>query len=56
MRIYNRRERVAAQPIVTFTPHLVPMNRGILSTAYCKLKSPMTLPDLRALVSNLLQR
>jgi len=40
---------VAAQPIVTFTPHLVPMNRGILSTAYCKLKSPMSLPDLRAL-------
>jgi N-acetyl-gamma-glutamyl-phosphate reductase len=25
------------------------MNRGILSTAYCKLKSPMSLPDLRAL-------
>jgi N-acetyl-gamma-glutamyl-phosphate reductase len=40
---------VAAQPIVTFTPHLVPMNRGILSTAYCRLKSPMSLPDLRTL-------
>ncbi|NOT22256.1 MAG: N-acetyl-gamma-glutamyl-phosphate reductase [Nitrospiraceae bacterium] len=40
---------VAAQPIVTFTPHLVPMNRGILSTAYCRLKSPMALPDLRDL-------
>src|SRR4029079_9489514 len=39
----------AAQPIVTFTPHLVPMNRGILSTAYCKLKSPMPLADLGAL-------
>src|SRR5438093_9902155 len=39
----------AAQPIVTFTPHLVPMHRGILTTAYCRLKSPMTLPDLRAL-------
>lgn len=23
---------------VAFTPHLVPMNRGILSTAYCKMK------------------
>ncbi len=34
---------------VTFTPHLVPMNRGILSTAYCRLKQPMALPDLRAL-------
>jgi N-acetyl-gamma-glutamyl-phosphate reductase len=34
---------------VTFTPHLVPMNRGILSTAYCRLKAPMALADLRAL-------
>ena len=42
-------EPVAAQPIVTFTPHLVPMNRGILSTAYCRLKNPMALPDLRNL-------
>jgi N-acetyl-gamma-glutamyl-phosphate reductase len=41
--------RVVEQPLVTFTPHLVPMNRGILSTAYCKLKRPMTLPDLHAL-------
>jgi N-acetyl-gamma-glutamyl-phosphate reductase len=36
-------------PTVAFTPHLVPMNRGILSTAYCRLKSPMPLADLRAL-------
>jgi N-acetyl-gamma-glutamyl-phosphate reductase len=34
---------------VAFTPHLVPMNRGILSTAYCKLKQPVDLSDLRAL-------
>ena len=34
---------------VTFTPHLVPMNRGILSTAYCKLTRPMQLADLRDL-------
>lgn len=34
---------------VTFTPHLVPMNRGILSTAYCRLKTPMAVADLRAL-------
>lgn len=40
---------VSAQPVVTFTPHLVPMNRGILSTAYCRLKSPMSLSDLRML-------
>lgn len=34
---------------VAFTPHLVPMNRGILSTAYCKLTRGMPTPDLRAL-------
>ena len=34
---------------VAFTPHLVPMNRGILSTAYCKLKQRVELSDLRAL-------
>jgi N-acetyl-gamma-glutamyl-phosphate reductase len=34
---------------VTFTPHLVPMNRGILSTAYCKLVHDMPLADLRSL-------
>ena len=34
---------------VAFTPHLVPMNRGILSTAYCKLTQPMQLSDLQDL-------
>jgi N-acetyl-gamma-glutamyl-phosphate reductase len=34
---------------VAFTPHLVPMNRGILSTAYCKLKSEVTLSKLQTL-------
>jgi N-acetyl-gamma-glutamyl-phosphate reductase len=35
---------------VAFTPHLVPMNRGILSTAYCRVKGPMNeLAALRAL-------
>ena len=34
---------------VTFTPHLVPMNRGILSTAYCKLLRAVPLADLRSL-------
>ena len=33
---------------VTFTPHLVPMNRGILSTAYCRLKKPMALRSCSA--------
>lgn len=34
---------------VSFTPHLVPMNRGILSTAYCRLRGPIDLPRLRGL-------
>jgi N-acetyl-gamma-glutamyl-phosphate reductase len=36
-------------PRVAFTPHLVPMNRGILSTAYCRLRHPAALPELRSL-------
>jgi N-acetyl-gamma-glutamyl-phosphate reductase len=39
----------AGSVTVAFTPHLVPMNRGILSTAYCKLTRAMSLADLRAL-------
>lgn len=34
---------------VMFTPHLVPMNRGILSTAYCRLHEPMEPMQLRTL-------
>jgi N-acetyl-gamma-glutamyl-phosphate reductase len=34
---------------VAFTPHLVPMNRGILSTAYCRLRTPQDLISLRTL-------
>jgi N-acetyl-gamma-glutamyl-phosphate reductase len=33
---------------VMFTPLLVPMNRGILSTAYCRLREPMEQEQLRA--------
>jgi N-acetyl-gamma-glutamyl-phosphate reductase len=33
---------------VIFAPHLVPMNRGILSTAYCRLRKPMATSELRA--------
>ncbi|MCS7040558.1 MAG: Asd/ArgC dimerization domain-containing protein, partial [Caldilineales bacterium] len=40
------------QITVTFTPHLVPMNRGILSTAYCKLTSRATIDELRALYAD----
>jgi N-acetyl-gamma-glutamyl-phosphate reductase len=34
---------------VTFTPHLLPMNRGILSTTYVRLKSPALTKDIISL-------
>ncbi len=34
---------------IAFTPHLVPMNRGILSTAYCRLSEPIKAADIHAL-------
>lgn len=36
--------------VVTFTPHLVPMNRGILSTIYVRGKRGRTPQDLHALL------
>ena len=33
---------------VSFTPHLIPMNRGMIATVYVKLKSGSTVEDLRA--------
>ena len=39
----------AGEPItVNFTPHLMPMNRGILATIYVRLKDGATAEDLRA--------
>jgi N-acetyl-gamma-glutamyl-phosphate reductase len=44
--------RVAGQPmVVTFTPHLIPMNRGILSTIYVRLSGAHTAQDLRAILA-----
>ena len=34
---------------VTFTPTRVPMNRGILSTAFVRLRTPMSTEELRAM-------
>ena len=34
---------------IAFTPHLVPMNRGILSTAYARVKGSLDVVELRAL-------
>lgn len=43
----------AASPLtIAFTPHLVPMNRGILSTAYCRLLDPIGTGDLRSLYAD----
>ena len=39
----------AGEPVLlNFTPHLVPMNRGILVTAYANLKEGVTEEDIRA--------
>jgi N-acetyl-gamma-glutamyl-phosphate reductase len=41
---------IAGEPVViNFTPHLVPMNRGILITAYANLKRPVTYDEVKAL-------
>ncbi|MDH5775896.1 MAG: N-acetyl-gamma-glutamyl-phosphate reductase [Nitrospirota bacterium] len=38
----------SASPItIMFTPHLIPINRGILSTAYAKIRSGMTSSDVK---------
>ena len=34
--------------VLNFTPHLVPMNRGILATAYANLKAGVTYEEVRA--------
>lgn len=34
--------------LLNFTPHLVPMNRGILATAYANLKKDVTYEELKA--------
>jgi N-acetyl-gamma-glutamyl-phosphate reductase len=41
-----------SQVMVTFTPHLMPMNRGILSTIYVRIADNKTVADLRAALEN----
>ena len=44
--------RAAGRPVtVGFTPHLVPMNRGILATIYVKLADGATADGLRAMLA-----
>lgn len=35
------------QVVINFTPHLIPMNRGILITAYASLKADVTLDQIK---------
>ena len=45
--------RAAGRPIhVSFTPHLMPMNRGILSTIYVRYANGATLADLRRVLED----
>ncbi len=47
----------AGRPLVlSFTPHLVPMNRGILVTAYASLKEGVTEQDLRCALEQRYQK
>ena len=42
-------QAVANHPLtLTFTPHLIPMNRGILVTAYANLKKGIKASDIKA--------
>ena len=41
--------QTTGKPIsVSFTPHLIPMNRGMIATCYVRLKNGASLDDLRA--------
>ncbi|MDA0705005.1 MAG: N-acetyl-gamma-glutamyl-phosphate reductase [Proteobacteria bacterium] len=44
-------EAAGAPVMVSFTPHLMPMNRGILSTIYVRLAKGATAADLHATLS-----
>ncbi|MDY5647792.1 MAG: N-acetyl-gamma-glutamyl-phosphate reductase [Lachnospiraceae bacterium] len=43
----------AGEPVrISFTPHLVPMNRGILITAYASLKKEISYEEVKAVYDN----
>ena len=44
------------ETIINFTPHLVPMNRGILVTAYASLNGTVTEEEARAVYENLMNQ
>ncbi|MCQ2968936.1 MAG: N-acetyl-gamma-glutamyl-phosphate reductase [Clostridium sp.] len=44
---------IANEPVeVTFTPHLLPINRGILSTIYCETKNNLSLEAIHLIYTN----
>ena len=45
--------RIAGRKIVlSFTPHLLPMNRGILTTSYANLKENISIPEISKIYSD----
>ncbi|BBF93261.1 N-acetyl-gamma-glutamyl-phosphate reductase [Blastochloris tepida] len=49
--------KAAGQDVIaTFTPHLVPMNRGILATIYVRLRKDRTARDLRSILAEAYDR
>ena len=44
------------QVVLNFTPHLVPMNRGILVTAYAALKKTVTYEEVKAIYDKYYQK
>ncbi len=44
--LFSKSEQGHSPISLMFTPHLIPMNRGILSTAYAKIQSHVTPADL----------
>ena len=41
--------KAAGKPVnVVFTPHLIPMSRGIIATVYAPLVKPMTAEEVKA--------
>jgi N-acetyl-gamma-glutamyl-phosphate reductase len=45
--IQQELDTLAARPLtIIFTPHIVPMTRGLLATCYAKLQAPLTRPAL----------
>ena len=41
--------------VLNFTPHLVPMNRGILATEYAKLTKKVTYEEVKQFMINIMQ-